>query len=265
MPAPCPHPDSPPRVPILGSRLVLCPACWEAFDPSRPSPTFPEEPMTAAESPGVPLPTPSPPPEPPEPPISDPPARVEVLPPIRRRSYLPVLAVTVVIATLLFVGWIYRVEHPSFSNQVEPDGWYTVEFPVEPTWSKGVSGVHDAIAERNALLGGDIYRIQVITWQKAVPWDGPDNRPMLRLMELVHKEVNADVIKPRWDLGSIVAVDYVFWESARRYEVGRYLAANGYVYKLAVLGSRLSFNDWRVQHFFKSFKLRNSPLPGERG
>jgi hypothetical protein len=263
--SPCTHAaEAASRIPMHGSRLVLCRVCWTVIDPSPR--LFPPRPKAGRTST-------SEKPEPTEPTSSKPPSSAPLVitaeveeefrvPMPRRRLltsvFLPGKKFLISLFMLpfsLYATWFYLMYHPSFQEYTDPTRQYGVRFPEQPIWSGGSAGGSDGEATRSCLGVSETYRIQVTFVHKRLFGYIQSLNEASLAQFMIHSRDYA-VVRPRREvLLANAAVDYEQWMSGRDVIVGRIIVVNDLVYEMTIRGAHLSLGDSRVQRFFNSFRF----------
>jgi hypothetical protein len=268
--SPCRHLEAiDSRIPIHGSSLVLCPFCWEAFDPSPESvpPRFPKPKATILD--GV----------TPLEPVSRTIALRKILPHptipelpeefgiprskpwftfdsgfLHDRRILMILILC--FPFILYALWFYLSYYPKFEEFTDPTRQYLVAFPSNPMWTGGSEGGgSDGLAIRDNRWVTETYMIHVrrIEDSRLDRIKDLNSQTLALDIRIINRP---DVIRSRSDvLIARAAAQYEKRKSAKLVEAVQIMVVNGFVYEMTVSGQNVSLQDSRVQRFFNSFKL----------
>jgi hypothetical protein len=259
--SPCLHAEAVvSRLPIHGSRLVLCRVCWAVVDPSpRIAPLRLPAPQAVPPEPAIPKPLP---PKPfPSIPILTLPEEFGVpLPILRFEPPFPhkkrlFLALVVVVPIILWVLWFRDLHYPKFQEYADPTRQYAALFPGPPTWSGGSEGGgSDGIVVRNVMGSSETYQIRVT---KVSSWRFGRIKDLYSgtLAQAIRSYDNSLLVRQRPDIftGNAIA-EYEQWQTGKLVVVGRVIVMNEFAYEMTITGQNLSLNDSRVQSFFDSFQ-----------
>ncbi|HEV3437810.1 MAG TPA: hypothetical protein VG122_10650 [Gemmata sp.] len=259
--SPCLHTEAVvSRLPIHGSRLVLCRVCWAVVDPSpRIAPLRLPAPQAIPPEPAIPKPLP---PKPfPSIPILKLPEEFGVpLPILRLEPPFPhkkafFLTLVVVLPIVLWALWFRDLHYPRFQEFADPTRQYAALFPGTPIWSGGsAGGGSDGVVVRNVMGSSETYQIRVT---KVSSWRFGRIKDLYSgtLAQAIRSYDNSLLVRPRPDIftGNAIA-EYEQWQTGKLVVVGRVIVMNEFAYEMTITGQNLSLDDSRVQSFFDSFQ-----------
>jgi hypothetical protein len=262
--SPCLHAEpSATRIPMHGSRLVVCRVCWEVIDPAArvvPPRTFKRSELTdeaRTEHEKLNLKSPST-----KPSTADEPADEFAVPLPRRRlltsAYLPnklLLISTFAVPFTIYAICFYWMYHPTFREHTDPTQQYVASFPGDPIWSGGShGGGSDGEALRKMWGIPETYRIRITT----VSEKGYGRTKGLdsTILAVFLVSGSSSSVRPRPDvLHASACAEFELWINGKDVIVGRTMVVSGMVYEMTVRGRRLSLDDSRIQKFFNSFRF----------
>lgn len=262
--SPCQHTEAAAsRIPIHGSRMLLCRVCWAVIDPlPRSAPlrlpilqAIAVQNLTSSE-PAILKPLPAK-------PILKPAA--PGVPPARRRSdsrfpYIKTLILMLICGSLIVLGgmyalWFHHAHHPEFHEYSDPTRQYIALFPGTPLWSGGsAGGGSDAEVALKTAWSTETYQIRITKVAQSWRFGRIKELNSRTLAQAIMNFDDPLQVRTRSDVFTgNVAVEYEK-KVMKNTVVGRVIIMNDFAYEMTITGQDLSLDDWRVQVFFDSFK-----------